>query len=191
MKKLQSGLLVLALLLALTACAASAPSGQQETMYLRQSEFSEETTRVLALLDEEFIFFDFIVDDTVKSAAVECWVYEDGAWVSQGAISAKITAPENQIALQMKDDSYSIFIMDESGHSKYSASEMDFSFENTTQQLSGIADSPTPIVVGEEIPLWVKIGNDKDVIASTMDFRTADCSAGVAVTVTFYDTEEP
>lgn len=146
---------------------------------------------MLALLDEELIFFDFLVDDTVKSAAVECWVYEDGAWVGKGAITAKITARENQLALQMKDDSYSIFIMDESGHSKYSAPEMDLGFENTAQQLSGIADSPTPIVVGEEIPLWVKIGNDKGAIASTMDFRTADCSAGVAVTVTFYDTEEP
>lgn len=190
-KTLQSGLLALALLLALTACAAPAPGGQQETMYLRRSEFSEETTRVLALLDEELIFFDFSVDDTVKSAAVECWVYEGGAWVGKGAISTKITAPENQIALQMKDGSYSIFIIDESGHSKYSAPETDLGFKNTTQQLSGIADSPTPIVVGEEIPLWVKIGSDKDTLASTMDFRTADCSAGVAFTITLYDTEEP
>lgn len=190
-KTLQSGLLVLVLLLALTACAASAPSEQQKTMYLRRSEFSEETTRVLALLDEELIFFDFSVDDTVKSATVECWVYEDGAWVSEGGINTKITVRDNQIALHMKDDSYSVFIIDESGHSKYTAPEMDFGFENTAQQLSSIADSPTPIVVSEEIPLWVKIGNDKGAIASTMDFRTADCSAGVAFTITFYDTEEP
>lgn len=182
MRKVFNGLVVLMLLFSLTACSTS---NIQDTMIIKPSKFSEETTKVLDLFDGEIMFFDFSVDETVKSAVIHVWVYENGEWIESGKTSGKIDKIENQIAIQIADSGYNIFLIDENGHIKYSASEMKMSFENTTQQLSNKITHPTDIIVGEEIPLWVEIGNNEDEISIPTDFRSSNCTAGIAVTVTF------
>lgn len=188
MRKIFSGLVVLTLLFALTACSTS-KQGVQDTMIIKPSEFSEETEQVLDLFDEEIMFFDFVVDETVKSSTINVWVYENGEWVDKGATSGNIDKTDNQIAIQITESGYNIFTIDESGHIKYSAPEMNISFENNMQQISNKVTNPTDIIVGEEIPLWVKIGNNENGISIPTDFRSSNCTAGIAVTVTFSNQE--
>lgn len=184
MRKTCIGVAVLTLLFALTACSTS-KQGAQSTMIIKPSEFSEETKQVLDLFDKEIMFFDFVVDETVKASTINVWVYENGEWVDKGATSGNIDKTENQIAIQITESGYNIFTIDESGHIKYSAPKMNISFKNTTQQLSSKITNPTGIIVGEEIPLWVKIGNNENEISIPTDFRSSNCTAGIAVTVTF------
>ena len=49
---------------------------------------------------------------------------------------------------------------------------------------------PREIVCGEEIPLWMKTSSDSTAVGGVTlgDFRSIDCTAGLAVTVTFSDT---
>lgn len=188
MRKIFSGLVVLTLLFVLTACSTPKQS-TQDAMIIKPSEFSEETKRVLDLFDEDIMFFDFAVDETVKSSTVDVWVYENGVWVNKGATSGNVDKTDNQIAIQITESGYNIFTLDESGHIKYSAPEMDIDFENTTQQLSNKVTNPTDIIVGEEIPLWVKIGNTQNGISIPTDFRSSNCTAGIAFTVTFSNKE--
>lgn len=66
---------------------------------------------------------------------------------------------------------------------------MDINFENTAQQISNKISDPTDIVFDKEIPLWVKIGNNENGISIPTDFRSSNCTAGIAVTVTFSSKE--
>lgn len=188
MRKIFSGLVALMLLFVLTACSTPNQS-TQDTMIIKQSEFSEETKRVLDLFEENIMFFDFAVDETVKSYTIDAWAYENSEWVNKGATSGNIYEAHNQIAIQITESGYNIFTMDDGGYIKYSAPEMDIDFENTTQQLSNKVTNPTDIIVGEEIPLWVKIGNNENEISTPADFRNSNCTEGVAFTVTFSDKE--
>lgn len=188
MKKIFSRSVALAILFALTACSAPEQSSQ-DTMIVRPSEFSEETQRVLELFDDEIMFFDFIVDETVKSLQVNVWVYENGQWVDKGEISGNISGLRSQAAIQVTENKYNIFTLDENGHVKYSSPEVNIGFENTAQKISHKITKPVDITVGKEITLWVKIGNDGNGISVSDDFRNSDCTAGIAFTVTFSNKE--
>lgn len=188
MRKMFSGLVALMLLFVLTACSTPKQS-TQDTMIIKPGEFSEETKRVLDLFDDNIMFFDFVVDETVKSSTIDAWAYENSEWVNKGATSGNVDKAHNQIAIQITENGYNIFTLDDGGYIKYSAPEMDFDFKNTTQQLSNKVTNPTDIIVGEEIPLWVKIGNNENGISIPSDFRSSNCTAGIAFTVTFSDKE--
>ena len=182
------GVIALTLMFTLAACS-SEKQNAKDTMIIKPSEFSEETKQVLNLLEEEIIFFDIIVDETIKSSTINVWIYENGQWVSNGETSGNIGKTNSQIAIQITESGYNIFTIDESGHMKYSAPYLNIDFENTTQQLSHKITNPTDIRVGNEIPLWVKIGNNDSKISITDNFRSSNCSAGIAFTVTFSDKE--
>lgn len=188
MWKTFSGLVALVLLFFLTACSTPKQS-IQDTMIIKPSKFSEETKRVLDLFDEDIKFFDFTVDETVKSSTIDVWHYENNLWVNKGGTSGNIDKTDHQIAIQITENGYNIFTIDEGGHMKYSAPEINIDFENTKQQLSNKITHPTHIIVGEEIPLWVKIGNNQNGISIPTDFRSSNCTAGIAFTVTFSNKE--
>lgn len=188
MRKIACSFVTLVLLFTLAACSMSKEK-TQDVMIIKPGEFSEETKQVLDLLDEEIMFFDFVTDHTVKSSTVNVWAYENGRWISKGATSGNIYKAENQIAIQITEKGYNIFTIDESGHIKYSAPDLDIGFENTAQQLSHAITNPTNFIIGEEIPLWVKIGNNENAISIFDNFRSSNCTAGIAFTVTFSDKE--
>ena len=73
--------LVLLLVMGLAAC------GQREakqSMVIRPSEFSEETRKVLTIVEDELVFFDYEVDETIRSKTIDIWQYQEGQWVSAG-----------------------------------------------------------------------------------------------------------
>lgn len=51
---------------------------------IKESEFSEETQEVLKIIDEEMAFFDYTIDETVKSISIDIWIYENGQWINSG-----------------------------------------------------------------------------------------------------------
>ena len=83
------------------------------------SEFTEETREVLDLFDDEVQFFDIVLDETVKSETITVWVYRDGAWEESGKTTGPVDMLERRIAIRLTEDSYELYSMDESGHTKY------------------------------------------------------------------------
>lgn len=187
MKKRFGGIvLILLLAVGLTAC------GQGETkqsMTIWPSEFSEETQKALTIVDDELAYFDYAVDETIRSQSIDIWQYKDGQWVSAGRTYGDLDERKGQIAIRLNDASYDIFDIDGSGHTKYSSKSV-VDFSTAGAQSSKRLGEPTTITAGTEIPLWVVLGHEGDRIETsnaTGDFRQADCISGLAVTVTFYE----
>lgn len=185
MKKIFAILLALTLLL-LSSCGNAQ---QSDVITIKPTEFSAETQKVLELFDNETVFFDISVDETVKSQEIIIWVYKDGEWVQNGRTYGNVKSPRSQIAIRLTDTAYDLYEINENGHSKYSYPEIETDFSSSTSISSRRITSPTPIVLNEEIPLWVKLGTDKNSLSVRDNFREADCNAGIAFTVTFSDKE--
>lgn len=170
-------------------CSACTTPVDNTTMSIQPSNFSKETQEVLEIFDDEVVFFDCNLDESVASYAVDLWAYQDGKWILKGNTSGSIERLNNRLALRLMDNGYDLYIIDESGYSKYSADDIGTDFSVSTSVLSKKITNPVPIECNKEIPLWVKIGTDKHGISlgEAYDFRNADCNSGVAITVTFSD----
>lgn len=185
MKKI---LLLFAFIIAISLSSCSSV-GEENGMVIRPSEFSEETQKVLKIFDDEIIFFDYNVDETAKFFSIDLWFYKNGEWVADGNLLDSINYLNNRIAIQLKDSEVDVFSIDEAGgFAKYGFYETG-DFSNSTSVASNRISKPTPIVLNEEIPLWVKLGTDKNSMetGSASDFRNFDGNAGIAVTITFSD----
>lgn len=184
MKKLIS-IAVMVFITMMTACMQ--PVTKDKAAIIKPSEFSEETQKALELFDDDMMFFDYTVDETIKSFTISVWSYEDGEWMNKGDSLGNIDTVDNQIAFRFNDTGYELFTIDKNGHVKFSAPDVYTGFSDTMQQTSTCLSNPTDIVLNTEIPLWVKIGNNKDGISISDNFRNSDCTAGIAVTVVFSD----
>lgn len=183
MKKI---LLLFALLITIMLSACSKPN---QELTIKPSHFSEETQEVLKIFDDEIIFLDYTIDETIKSLSIDLWVYQNGEWINNGNTFGNIDSVNNRLALRLTETSYDLFIIDEEGYSEHSTPNIGADFSNFTSVTSTRLTNPTPIKPNEEIPLWVKLGTNKNSIESARltDFRNADCDTGVAITVTFSD----
>jgi len=187
MKKIYFIIFVLVTLL-LSACTNDLTTGGKMT--IKPSQFSKETQEVLKLFDDEILFLDYKVDETVKAYSINLWAYQNGEWIGNGATSGGFDLGD-RIALRLTDNSYDLYTIDETGHTKYGINDLGTDFSVCTSIASTRLTNPTSIELNKEIPLWVKIGTDKHGISigEIHDFRNSDCNAGVAITVTFYDKE--
>ena len=88
LRKYASVLTVIISVLVLSACEKT----EQKVMYIKPSEFTEETREVLGLFDDEVQFFDIVLDETVKSETITVWVYRDGIWEENGKTSGPVDA---------------------------------------------------------------------------------------------------
>lgn len=187
MRKRFGGILLLLLLtMGLTSCGQAE---QKQGMIIGPSEFSEETQKVLTIVDDELAFFDYEVDETIRSQSIDIWQYKDGQWVSAGGSQGNLDERKGQIAIRLNDASYDLFDIHDSGHTKYSSKSV-VDFSPATSRSSKRLGEPTTIQAGAEIPLWVVLGYEGDRIEvsnAAGDFRQADCVSGLAVTVTFYE----
>ncbi len=186
MKKLICALLAGLLMLTLCACELDYPY----TMYIKPSKLSEETLEVLSLFDDGIQFFDLSVDETVKSFVISVWVYRDGEWNEDGKISGKVDYLSGRIAVGLNQTGYALYTMDESGHTKYSSPSLDTPFEESVATCSVRIDRKTSLTLNKEIPIWFKIGKTsyaRGAMDITTDFRTVECNAGIAVTLTVSD----
>ena len=184
MMRQRFGSIVLILLLAmgLTACS-------QAKSTIRPSEFSQETKKVLTIVEDELVFFDYEVDETIRSKTVDIWQYQDGQWVSAGCAFGNLDSPKGRMAVRINKAGYDIYTINDDGFVRHSYdSQVDFS--QVSAQSAKRLGEPTAITAGVEIPLWVQLGYEDDRIDTrnaTGDFRQADCDEGLAVTITFYE----
>lgn len=186
---IKSAFIIIVLLsVLLTACGSNQKeAARNKTMIMKPSEFSEETKEILKILDDEISFFDYSVDETIKSIRIDIWAYKDGKWIGAGNTFGNLKESDGRIAVRINDTSYDIFDIDETGYVK-SSFESIIDFNKSKTKTSSSLSHPTEIEPGKEISLRVKLGFDTAKAVSTGtagDFRESDCDSGLAVTVIF------
>ena len=185
-RKYASILATVLFVFSLTACAEE----EQKKMYIKPSEFTEETREVLELFNDEVQFFDLVLDETVKSETITVWVYRDGEWQESGKTYGPVEKLERRIAIRLTEDSYELYSIDESGYVKYTSPNLNTTFDESVASISSRIEGETQLILNEETPLWIKIGSESSSMESynvTEDFRTMDCNAGIVVTLTVSD----
>ncbi|MDU4973653.1 MAG: hypothetical protein E6X19_13170 [Hungatella hathewayi] len=183
---IHSGILIIMLVITiLTACGTQGE--QKETMVIKPSEFSEETQDVLKIMDDEIAFFDYTVDETIKSMKIDIWEYKDGEWISSGGTSGNLESRDGRIAVRANEATYDIFEIVETGNVKTSyKSTVDF--EKCVTKIASTLQRSTKIEPEKEISLWVKLGYNTTQAVSpgtAGNFREADCDAGLVMTAVF------
>ncbi len=177
---------LIVVLLTLVCLSMAACSQTGESMVIKPSTFSEETESVLEIFGDEVMFYDFEVDDTIKTVTIAIWLCNDGEWVENGALITD-TDVQNQIAIQRGDSTYDIYTMGDEGFVESASIDVNQDFEDTIHQASWKMDEPVNILAGQEITLWTEIGNNSEGISITENFRESDCTEGIAISVVFSD----
>lgn len=77
MKKFILVVLSLMIVILLVACNNNRKM-DNDIMVIKESEFSEETQEVLKIIDNEIAFFDYTINETIKSISIDIWTYENG-----------------------------------------------------------------------------------------------------------------
>jgi len=183
---LKSLFIAILLVFTLSGCENKEDKG----MYIKPSEFSEETREVLNIFDDEVQFFDIVLDETVKSETITVWVYKNGVWEESGNTAGPVELLDRQIAIRLTENSYDLYSIDESGHVKYSYPDLDISFDESMGIIGSRVEGETKLILNEETPILMKIGSKSGSMENyniTEDFRTMDCDAGVVVTLTVSD----
>ncbi len=185
MKKCASILMAMLLTLPLYACS------DKKGMSIEPSQFSEETAEVLEIFDD-IQFFDISFDESAKSQKISVWVYRDGQWQEDGVIEGEIQSPDERIAVQLTDTGFDLYLMDESGHTQYSYPSLETALEDSAAVLNWKIEEPVPVELDQEVAFWVKTGVEEHSMRTEVtpqDFRSTDCNAGIAVTLTVSEQE--
>ncbi len=185
MKKILILCISMLIVFSITACSEN----QNKDMSIKASELSEDAKKVVALFDGDLSFFDIKVDETVNSYSIEVWAYRDGEWHNDGIASGGIEFLTNQIAVNLTETFCETFYIDENGHSALSFT-LETDFSNSVATSIGKIDEEIPIELNKEVLIWLKIGTESGnvgVMDITEDFRSIECDAGVAVTITVSD----
>ena len=173
-------------LLVLSGCAGTEAetniTGKPMTIY--PTEFSEETKKVLEILDDEVMFFTYVTDETVKSISLQIWFYENGEWVSTGSVKGNKEMTERDIVLRVKDTEIDLIQVSETGQSKYTFPVLP-EFASSLMAVEERLQNTESIVLEEEIVLYYKVATEENAIRSEADFRDLPCDEGMALTITF------
>ena len=178
---------ILLLAALLTAASFSACNASQaDAMHIAASRFSKETQEVLQIVQEEYAFFDYTIDDTVGSCSIDFWLWEDGGWINAGKVEGSAEKGSHRIALRLTDGACDLYLMDGDGFSKMSYPVS--SGVNACSSTGGSRlETSAAIELDREIPLWAVFGSNGSsmALAELSDFRTTECDAGMAATITF------
>ena len=188
MKKRFAALLCLLFLFPLAACGAQEATSEP-TPTIRPAVFSEDAQALLELLngkEEALVFFDYTVEAPIQSVSTEVWKYEDGSWKQYGHVFGNIDPGEYRMGFRLTPSGYEIFDISDTGHNTYTYQDP-IDFDGSGATISTQLGDPREIVCGEEIPLWIKTSSDSSAVGGVTpgDFRSIDCTAGLALTVTF------
>lgn len=194
MKKFAWIAILLSLAMLLTGCGKKeevvadvtpAPTVDPHMMTIRPAEFSEETQQILDILENEVVFFDYSVDESIKSVSVELWTNEGDGWTSLGRSLGDVEPGAGRIGVKLSGKNYELYTMGESGHSKTSYDGLS-GLESMPSILGSRLSESMDITADTEIELWMRIGVSSSASFSTFsNFRSASCDAGVAATITF------
>ena len=190
MKQKFAATLCLLFLSALTACGGQdIPAETAPT--IRPAVFSQDAQDLLDVLggDDTLAFFDYTVEEPIRSVSTEVWKYEDGDWKQYGHVFGNIAPGEYRMGFRLTPSGYEIFDISDTGHNTYTYQDP-IDFDGSGATISTQLGDPREIVCGEEIPLWMKTSSDSSAVGGVTlgDFRSIDCTAGLALTVTFSET---
>ena len=179
---------------ALIAAALTACGGQdipaETAPAIRPTVFSQDAQDLLDVLggDDTLAFFDYTVEAPIRSISTEVWKYEDGSWKQYGHVFGNIDPGEYRMGFRLTPSGYEIFDISDTGHNTYTYQDP-IDFDGSGATISTQLGDPREIVCGEEIPLWIKTSSDSSAVGGVTpgDFRSIDCTAGLALTVTFSD----
>ncbi len=182
MKKIFCWLLAVGLItIFLTGC-----SQKEEAMIVKPTTFTEETTEVLSLFDDEIAFYDIVVNDSVEAVSFDVWVYEDDVWVNYGKTQSVVSNLNSKLAIKITDNSFSLYTIDDNGHTKYTTPNLDVNFTETSMQVFGWERNAVDIELNKEILIYSKYGTNENTFSTNdSDFRSVVCDKGVAITITF------
>jgi len=162
-----------------------------DSMYIKPSEFSEETLEVLDLFDDEIQFFDVSLNETAKSYDITIWIYRDGEGVDEGRTYGEVKYIGDRIALRLTENNCDIYnITINEGYSKAAYQLVDTSFDGSMSRISWKVDNEEELELNKEVPIWVKIGTETTSFSVSdfeKDFREIDCNAGIVITLTVSD----
>lgn len=162
-----------------------------DDMYIKPSEFSQETIEVLKLFNDEIQFYDVSLNESAKSYDITIWIYRDGEWVDEGKTYGDVKFIGDRIALRLTENSCDIYnITKNEGYSKASYQLVETSFSNSMSKISRRIDNEEVLELNKEVPIWVKIGTDATSFSVSdfeKNFREIECSAGIVITLTVSD----
>ncbi len=186
MKNVIALILSISVLFTISACSKS----ETLSMSIKPSEFSEETSKVLELFNDELHFFDLKTDETVKHYAVSVWLYRDGEWHGEKILFGEVDLLPEQIAIEIRDDNYTFFSITENGHTSAYYPEIGTDFTSSVGISNLKIETEFPVELNQEIPIFIKYGmetNSIKIFDITKDFRNIECDAGIAFTLTVSD----
>lgn len=188
MKRIYSKIaLVIAVCIVLMGCSNT----HTFNMSIQPSTFSQETTDILKLFDDEIQFYDIFLDESAKYRKISVWLYGNDGWYKAGETSGEVEYLDNRIAIRLTKEVYELYVIDENGHTKYSLPITEANFENLDEQMDWRLSQKTPIELNKELVLWAKIATDNNDALGTdemiKDFKNIECSGGVVITITILD----
>ena len=110
--------------------------------------------------------------------------------VEVGKSYGNVEESSERIAIQLAGDSFELYRIEKDGHEKSGYPSLGSGIESATAVGSTRIDEYTELTIGEETPIWVKLGNDGSSMTEISldgDFREYDCDYGIAVTITVSD----
>ena len=216
MKKIIALLLSLLILLSITGCIGVSKDDDinnipnivnmrnmdnEPTMGISPSIFTKETQDLLDLIGDETMFFDIILDESIKSFTIQTHIFENEKWNSYETMSSTIDHNDlildsdksiknslNRIGFGFTDVGFNFYEISNNGHSKFETESTIPDFSLFSSSSTETLDTNKTIVAGEEITLYSRIAsNDNPWSTGHYNFRNSNCDAGYAVTVTFND----
>lgn len=175
--------IILSSALCISACTASS---NKDTMFIREPDFSKETRQILDILGKNAYFFDYSVDETVHSFIFRFYFVKDNEWIEGEPISLNVIDKEKRIGIIITETNYSVYLINEDGHSSYSG-HMENTFSNFTN--GGYITAPVDIILDKEQTLLLEVKTEENMLENNKfdNFKEVDCTSGYAVTITFSD----
>ncbi len=157
-----------------------------EPMQVVSTDFSDETLAVMSLFDNEMRFFDYAIDETIKSVSYNLWIKQGGEWIDFGGSYGGVDFEKEMLAINIQEPSFELFMINENGHTSISYPDIGVDFSDVSMTSTGWMENPVEIVPNKEILLYSKYGtNSASLATNDQNFREVVCDVGIAVTVTF------
>ena len=107
MKRMVLVILSLITIIVLVSCN----NNNDDVMIIREREFSEETKKVLSIFEDEVVFFDYKVDESIKSMSLDIWICENGEWTNEDSVFGNIESSNEQTAIRINDLSSEFYFL--------------------------------------------------------------------------------
>ena len=180
MKKIFTLLMVVAVAIVSTACQSPleiVPANNLKPMTVAVAKLTQGEQDILDLTGHDGPMFDYLLDDSVVSSEVYCWIYEDGVWIENGGMLGNIDDKiSGRILIQGLGTKEDLVLAENTNDGKDTISTSRLTFntdhidkDNTSAMLtSWLSESePTPIVLEQQIVLGMSVTSNETSIRTT------------------------